>query len=496
MNKTVFDLDKSMKTLAEEDKNDQFERLIGQDIAFYKNHGHIPCLIATTKSLLERLSQIKTIHLSIPSLSSLAEVQADHLRLVERSGALIVVTMARQLIPANLSILLQHADLYSVPVLVLIDGITTLSNPEDFKAREQLIKEMPCAKFKYLDLQSISEVPSIEAEINSFIQLQSTEHREVALFEQRAKVLLKHAQSRLNYLSNYSTSLSVFKKDVDEYERRSILLVGGAISSSKAELRDIIQHIGSADPDGFIDQVIEYDNLEKRVISILQVLKTNITKTISSKIPAILVKMAAGIDNELKGTERDLSKLALDLSRYYGVKVSLKPEKRVVTLRGESLIDELNRAVDELVTAPRFIMLLAKYADSVGSKVADIFCNTINKAKGSDNRSETNVEHDVPSTGSEQLEAESTVSRFINGLTNELPENIIMNQLPRVIYDILASLVTGLTSRVDSFIETTADDVQDGIPQMYYCIKKAVSDERSNVKIRTDKINKIVDDLR
>lgn len=496
MNRTVFTLEKAIKNLAEEDKNDQFERLIEEDVAFYEKHGHIPCIIATTNSLLERISQIRTNHISIPSLSSLEEVHAEHLRLVERSRILIVVTMARQLVPVNLSILLQHADLYSVPVLVLIDGISNLSNPGVFNAREQLIKEMPCTNFKYLDLQSMSDEPSIKDSINNFVELQSIQHRESALFEQRAKDLTEYSQSRLKYLSRYLKSLSDFKKDVDEYERRSALLVSGAIVNYKAEIHDAIQSIGATDPSVFINQVTEYESLEKRLVCILEVIKTSIKKTILDQIPAIVTKMTSAINKELEGTRRDLSKLAVELSRSLGVNVNLNPEKGSVALSSEPLISGLNQVIDEMVTAPKFMMLMAKYAESVGSKLADFVESKINRIKTRDINNESIGESLASDSEDNQIEVDGSVGKIIRNITKAFPEQFIVSQLPKLILDILTGITDELTHRADSFIATTVDDVQDSIPELYYDLKHAVTEKRRNIEIRTDKINKVVDELR
>lgn len=500
MYKSVFELEKAILNLAQEDKNDQFERLIKQDIEFYERHGHTPCIVATTNSLLERLLKINSTYPSIPSLSSLEEIQSDLLILVERSMALIVITRARQLVTVNLSIMLQHADRYSVPVLILIDGITDLSNPKDFNATEQFLKEMPRAKFKWLDIQSIPKDSLIEATINQFVESQNMQIRALSLCEQRTKSLMEHLHTRLDYLSNYSESLSGFKKIVDEYENRSLLLISGAIANSKAELYDVIQNIGSSDPDIFINQVMVYDNLENRIVKILQIIQSKIKMIISKKIPFIVTDMASAINKELKSTEQDLSKLALELNRSLDLHVDLSSEKMVVKLCGsESLVEELYQVIDELVTAPQLMMLIAKYAESIGSKAADFVESTINEANSNNNDKEADgdgsTEEQTSEAGCTQTEAESKMGQMIRIFTKALPEQIIVNQLPNTIRDILASLVDGLNHKIDSFVANTDSEVQSRIPDMYLPIKNAIFEKRYNLQIRKDKINKLADEL-
>lgn len=497
---SVFDLEKAIMNLAQEDKNDQFERLIKQDIAFFEQYGCVPCITATTNSLLAHMLKIKSTYPSIPSLSSLAELQSDHLKLVERSRSLIVFTKARQLVPVNLSILLQHADLYSVPVLILIDGITELSNPMDFNATEQLLKEMPGAKFSWLDLQSIPNDQLIEVAIDKFIESQSIEVRSKSLCELRTKSLIDHLNSRLGYLSNYSKSLSEFKSIVDDYEQRSILLVSGAFSNSKVELYDVIQNILYLDPDTFINQVIEYDNLENRITQIIQVIQFKIKMIIAKRFPIVESKMTTAIKDELKSTEQDLSKLALELSRSLDINVNSIFEKMEFTLcDSESLIEELNQVIDELVTAPHLMMLIAKYAKSIGSQAADLVESTINKINR--NNSNVQVTEDIATEDlssdhrGNQTDVESKTGQMIRIFTKALPEQIIINQLPNTIRDILANLVDGLIHKIDFFVANIDSEIQSRIPDMYLPIKNVIYEKRYNIQIRKDKINRLADEL-
>jgi len=84
---------------------------------------------------------------------------------------------------------------------------------------------------------------------------------------------------------------------------------------------------------------------------------------------------------------------------------------------------------------------------------------------------------------------------MIRIFTKALPEQIIVNQLPNTIRDILANLVDGLTHKVDSFITNIASDIQTRIPDMYHSLNEAIFEKRYNVQIRKDRINKIVDAL-
>lgn len=500
MYKSVYELEKTIINLDQEDKNDQLESLIKQDIEFYERHGHTPCIAATTNSLLERLLKINSAYPSIPSLSSLEEIQSDHLMLIERSRALIVITRARQLVPVNLSIMLQHADLYSVAVLILIDGITDLSNPKDFNATEHFLKEMPRANFKWVDIQSIPEDSLIDVTINQFVESQNIQLRALSLCEQRTKRLLEHLHKRLDYLSNYSVSLSEFKRIVDEYEHRSMLLTSGTVASSKSELYDVIRKIGSSDPDVFINQVMEYDNLENRIIKILQLVQSKIKILISKEIPFIATDLASAINKELTSTEQDLSKLALELSRSLGLQVDLNTERvEITSCYSESFIEELYQVVDELVTAPQLMMLIAKYAESIGSKAADIVESTINRTDSNNNEQEADgdgsTEEQISETGRNQIDTDSKMGQMIRIVTKALPEHIIINQLPNTIREILASLEDGLSQKIDSFVAKTNSEIQSKIPDMYHPIKNVIFEKRYNVQIRTEKINKLVDEL-